>query len=518
MEDTTELRLQVGELAQRVEKLEANRPKRLVRELKATVEKQEQLEGWLAGYWFARLGIVSLVTGIAFLVADSFTRFGASLKVLLGYMIAATMIGGGRWVTARQQALGRILVAGGLGVVYFTTYAMHFVPSAQLITSPALAFAALFAVVLVIIAVADWMQSETVAGVALFLGLHTGMVSPVGEFTLLSGGLLAAGAAFFLAKNRWVYVPISTLLAVYCTHVLWMKGNIMLVASTGHDLGHFWTSIGFALLYFAIFSTALVLTPKDAPKSATLLFAFLNWSAFVAIACLEYSYHQAPGLPVALATLAGALLLLALVSARVRGTGTVFEIHIVLALATGLLASWFAMKGVSLTLAWCGVSLAALLAAKPLKLERLRQLSTVALVLAAFAYLANSTAIAPASVLILTAFAHERVHPRGRGRLVYPGAMAALSLFALSLSLQSHHTLLWMGTGLVVLAAGSFLRELSYRVVAICVLVLAFARLFLFDMARLSSGHRIASFVVLGIVLLGISAAYSRLQRGSACS
>ena len=183
------------------------------------------MESRLGGYWASRLGIVSLVTGLAFFVATGFDRMGPALKAATGYAIALTLAGCGRWVMRRYQALGRILVAGGLGVGYYTTYAIHHVPSVQLIASPAIGFALLAASVLAIIVIAQAMRSETVAGLALFLGLHTGMVSQVGVFTLASGCLLAAGAAYFVARNRWVIVPLLTLVAVYSTLVTWLLGN-----------------------------------------------------------------------------------------------------------------------------------------------------------------------------------------------------------------------------------------------------------------------------------------------------
>src|SRR5262249_1980221 len=153
------------------------------------------------------------------------------LKAATGYAIGLALAAFGRWVMRRYQALGRILVAGGLGVGYYTTYAIHHVPSVRLIESPELAFVLLAGSVLAIIVVAQAMRSETVAGLALFLGLHTGMVSQVGVFTLGSGCLLAAGATYFMARNRWVIVPLSTLVAVYSTLVTWLLGNPLLSAA-----------------------------------------------------------------------------------------------------------------------------------------------------------------------------------------------------------------------------------------------------------------------------------------------
>src|SRR5262245_54880701 len=180
-----EMRAAIAALTERVEQLEARggRAAAAVGVLTAAVDSPEVaerargVESRLAGYWAARLGIVSLVTGLAFLVANGFDQFGPALKAVTGYILAIGLTAAGRWVMTRYAALGRILVAGGLGVAYYTTYALHYLPSVRLVESAALGFALLAASLVGIIAVAQAMRSETVAGLALFLGLHTGMVS-----------------------------------------------------------------------------------------------------------------------------------------------------------------------------------------------------------------------------------------------------------------------------------------------------------------------------------------------------
>ncbi len=523
--ELAELKQVVDGLKIRITRLEApTNPKQAERQSVAV--RQEKIESWISGYGFARLGIISLVTGVAFMVADSYAWLGAPLKILLGYCIAAAFIAAGRTVLKKPASLARILVAGGLGVAYYTTYAMHYVPSARLIASPIIGLLLLAVMVLVIIIVAHRMQSETVAGVALFLGLHTGMVSPIGSFTLLSSVLLAGGAAFFLAKNRWVYVPVSTLLAVYATHLLWILGNPMITSGSSHDLGHFTTSILFATLYFATFSIALLLAASELKRAATIVFAALNWAALLAIVCFEYHAHEAAGLANAIGILAGCHALLAMVSLRLRQGRAAGEIQLVLATVTLSLAAWIAASGpTEVVLAWSLTSLVTLALAYQLRMRVLATASSLILVLAYLAQIPAMDDLGLAALLALFTIVHHRLSNLRRDRntaklphdYVHAAATTWLALGAVSASAAAHHiVLLWVACALALFVLGLALREFSYRMAAIAVFVLSFARLFLFDLAALASGYRIAACIALGVILLTISFANARRSPGGA--
>ncbi|MFP2895520.1 DUF2339 domain-containing protein [Corallococcus sp. 4LFB] len=183
--------------------------------------EQRDLEAHVGTYWLSRLGIVALIIGIAYLITYHFGELGVLARVGAGYLLSAGLGAFGLWLARRHQLFGRIVFGGGLALAYFVTYALHFIPAVRVIDSEVLALVLLAGFVVAIVTIAHRMQSETVAGIALFLGLHTGMLSDITAFTLLSTSLLAAGALFFLVRNRWVIVPMSSLVAVYSTHVVW---------------------------------------------------------------------------------------------------------------------------------------------------------------------------------------------------------------------------------------------------------------------------------------------------------
>jgi uncharacterized membrane protein len=472
------------------------------------------IESRLGGYWASRVGIVSLVTGLAFFVAHGFDRIGPALKALLGYAIALGLTAFGRWVMRRHEALGRILVAGGLGVAYYTTYAIHHVPAVRLVDSPELAFALLAGTVLAIIIVAQRMQSETVAGLALFLGLHTGMVSQVGVFTLASGCLLAAGAVYFMA-NRWVIVPVSTLVAVYSTLVTWLLGNPLTnTAGVVHAPGHLATSLGFTALYYATFAAAVVLSPRGLPRAASAAFALLNWLGAAQIAAYELSHHRAGHLHVVFAILAATSLVLAVLCGRRLGRTLLFHLHLALVAVSAALAVWALFDGTPLLLSLCLVAAASAALARPLQSAALRATGAALLAIALAAYLATrpgdiAVALAVAACLVL----FERL-AAASDRVVRAAAACGIAAVALTATAATAPPALitgaWIAASAVLFLAGLWLDAIHYRLVGLVAAGLACIRLFAHDLAALSPGYRIASFLAAGALLLAVSFIYTR--------
>jgi uncharacterized membrane protein len=72
----------------------------------------------------------------------------------------------------------------------------------------------------------------------------------------------------------------------------------------------------------------------------------------------------------------------------------------------------------------------------------------------------------------------------------------------------------WALTGVAVLLAGLRLRRSELRLGAFALLGLAIGKVFVFDLALLTAGYRVASFLVLGLVLIAAGFAYERLRAG----
>lgn len=518
-----DLREAFDDLAARVARLEAAQrtlgPGPAIRQDPGETRRQRAVElvaveTRLGSYWAARLGIVSLVTGVAFAVANGFAHFGPLLRALCGYVAAGALAAFGYRVARQHRRLGQILIAGGLGVGYYTTYALHHVPSVQLIHSPEVGFALLALSVIGIVCVAQRMRSETVAGLALFLGLHTGMVSEVGVFTLASGCLLAGGAAFFMVRNRWVIVPLSTLVAVYSTLVTWMLGNPLTAGAVSHPADHLPTALGFVALYYLTFAIAVARAPAQLHRLAASTFALLNWFGAAAIAAFELDHHGAGGAELLFGALAIASLGLAAISARRIGRRDGFHLHLALAAISLALASWAAFDGAPLVGCLAAVAAISAAAARSLDSRALRCAAAAIAGVAVLAYVGGGADDAVlALVVIASLVAYERLDPAAAGavRLVPVSGVGLVGLAtAAALAPVALVTAAWVAIGAAVFAAGLALRAQPYRLVALVIFAVGFLRLFFHDLAAYAAIYRIVSFLLAGAILLAVSYAYTR--------
>jgi Predicted membrane protein (DUF2339) len=132
-----------------------------------------------------------------------------------------------------------------------------------------------------------------------------------------------------------------------------------------------------------------------------------------------------------------------------------------------------------------------------------------------------------AVALGLVAAAALRVAPAVPGewaKALLPGAAAVAVFYLCSIAIvtpfdsrQDGQLLLsvfWAACGFGGLVAGLVLRRRRHRLWGFGLLLLAVAKVFVYDLAALDSIYRVASFVVLGLLLLAAAFAYQRLRDG----
>ena len=76
---------------------------------------------------------------------------------------------------------------------------------------------------------------------------------------------------------------------------------------------------------------------------------------------------------------------------------------------------------------------------------------------------------------------------------------------------QYMYSTVWLLFGIVVLAVGFFLRSQPARLLALGVIAVTIAKVFIVDTASISGIFRALSMIGLGVVLLGIGWLYQRL-------
>ncbi|MDQ3366338.1 MAG: DUF2339 domain-containing protein [Myxococcota bacterium] len=507
----TRLEQQLAALRDRVAQLELVKPpSTAAAERRAPMtEAADAVEAKLGTYWLSRLGIVSLITGTALLIITYFGELGPVIRVALGYAIAALLGWAGLRLARRHLLFGRVVFGGGLAIAYFVTYSLHFVPAMQIIESKSLGLVLVAAAITGIVITAHRMRSETVAGVALFLGLHTGMLTDVTALTLVCTTLLAAGAGFFLAANRWVIVPVSTVIAVYSTHAT-------LALQTTEGALDPWLSIAFLGVDFALFATAVLIRVDVALRSLVAL-SVLNWVGVLVLGSHALQVVSDRALVGFLAVLASVQALVAALAWLREAPRTFVAVQSGIAIITMALALPVTMTGGVLVAGWSALALAAAGIARRADLPAFGGVALAILAVMQGHARLDDLGVAAQLGCVTAWFAAERLHARGdrgssvRGFLVAGVALALMQL-AMTAFPAGYQTATWVVIAFVLFAAGFALRSRTYRWAGFAVLGCAALRLFVVELRRLSDDQRIFTFVTAGALLLIVSFAYTRMR------
>ena len=487
----------IARLEARLAQLEAPRRRAIA---PVVVERAAELEATLGTYWLSRLGIVSLITGAALLIITYFAALGPFVRVAVGYAMAGALAWVGLRLARVHTTFGRIVFGGGLAIAYFVTYALHFVGSLRVIDSEPLGIVLVAIVIAAIVAIAHRMKSETVAGIALFLGLHTGMLSEVTALSLIATTLLAAGAGFFLASNRWVLVPLSTVVAVYSTHAVLAFGS----AAVSPEL-----RAAFVGVDFGLFAAAALIGPSTAVRPLVLL-SVLNWAGALvlggaALAGMSPHVAFAGG-----CGFAGVLAATAALARWRRAPHQLVALQLGCALVTLALVVPIEAHGLGLVAGWLAIAALATVFARRTE----PRFAVLAFVLVLISYRADASFVAQfACVLVMLALERWHVADDKPSQLrTIAVAGVAFGLVQLSATVLPHglHTVGWVAAAVVLFALGFALRAATYRWSAFVVLGLAAIRLLGIELRSFSANQRIVTFVVAGAAMLLVSFVYTR--------
>jgi uncharacterized membrane protein len=269
----------------------------------STVERSG-FEMAVGSYWLVGLGVIFLLATLVFAGNYAYKQWilgaGPVFKISLMLVVCALVTGVAVWLERAHESLvnyARMVGAGGLAGFYYTIYAAHYVPALQVIQSPVIAAALLLAWSAVIIALAEWKQSEILAVFAIALAFFTTSLNPIGYFSLFTNLILTVAAVVFLVRNRWAYVTYVSLLGTYLGFLVGqsMEGGASADGST------LWVvRLGFILAYWSVYTFAVFSsrTPEfEAPQKIG--FSSVNNAALVGLAWIiapqAYEAHTLVG-------------------------------------------------------------------------------------------------------------------------------------------------------------------------------------------------------------------------------
>lgn len=126
----------------------------------------------LGASWFAILGVIMTVIGLALLGKLALQNLGPAGKSLILYAVSLAFLGGGIFLEKRDryQTLGRVAIGGGWALLFFSTFGIHYVPAMRVLDSGVLDSALMLAVAVGMAAHTLRYKSQFVTGIAFLLG------------------------------------------------------------------------------------------------------------------------------------------------------------------------------------------------------------------------------------------------------------------------------------------------------------------------------------------------------------
>ncbi len=528
---------------------------------------RDSLERRIGSQWLNRVGVVAVLVGVSYFLKLAFDNgwISPGLRVLIGLAAGAGL----SWWSERFRrpnslAFSYSLKAVGIGILYLSLWA-----SFQLyyLIPGAIAFFAMILVTAATAAMALAQNAELLAGLALMGGLLTPILCGNGEnheAALFCYLLLLSLGAFVLQRVKpWPRILFGAFVGSFLLGAGWYDKF--------YSNDQFGETLVFFTVLFALFAVApiySILEPeRDRPTRQTgLLLAILNAAAyFAAIYSLLLTSAAAVQSRAAAYSFGLAIVYLSLSLALERRVAERPGVERLLPLAHYGLAITFVTVGIALklqqhwiTLAWLfeGALLfwagtrtsrrriklfaAAVVALGTLRLLTLdlydwgvqplvlnARFATFVVAIAALLwmiYLNNQSAdreadriAAAAAVIVVNVLAllaagmeiHDYFQLSISARQA-TGSNLVQMKHALAIARNFSYSALFMFYGAALMWLGFARNSAGLRWQAILLIAVTVMKVFLFDVSALEHGWRVLSFIILGVMLLGVSYAYQR--------
>ncbi|MBS4032001.1 MAG: DUF2339 domain-containing protein [Clostridiales bacterium] len=523
-------------------------------------EESEDLEAAIGGTWLNRIGIVAFLFGVAFFLKYAFDNqwIGPTGRIMIGLLAGIILLTMGEvYQNKNYRIFAQGITGGGITTLYLTAYAaLHFY---QLIP---MEIAFVLMVLITTAAVVLALRYDTLAiaviglvggfGTPLLLASGTGTSNDMFLFTymtVLNLGILAT--AYY---RKW---PLLNYLSLFST--LFIFGGW---AAAHYRFNKLWFTQTFLIVYFIIFAlVAFVhnIMERKETTNADIVFILATAAAFfgASVANLTQAYPAFMGF----FTVLMALFYFALgyVCIKVNdGDRLLILAFWGLALTFVTIAIPLQLKANWITMGWAVEAVILLAAGLSQRNRQVRLFAFVILGIAVFRLLTidnfnfflsrgstfvpflNLSALAYLTV-IATIFASAylySLHPdilaeeKTRVNVLVIAGVSLLLVFITREALRyidyifmyrddyrtKHMTsqltvsVIWTAYSIALITVGIIKKFRAVRLMAIALLGLTIAKVFLIDLSSLQAIYKVISFIFLGVILILVSFMYQKFS------
>lgn len=491
-----------------------------------TDSPRPELEFQIGEFWFARIGIIVLAVGFAFLLTLKYENLPLFVPPMIGYILVAGLLGLSRFFRKSSPNLPRYMTGAGLVLLYFSTLRLHYFGEMPLITNMAAETVLLLAAVVIQLWVAYRHESRYLTVQALALLYLTALLNGSTIFVFLMLVLASTIFAYFAIRYEMPLLILPGMLMTYISHTVWFLNNPVIGNPVRLVDGPFY-NIYFALLCMAIFAIGQLFLIRrrgedNAIISTTMLNCIFGYAVFFMLTFVQFDQGFALSHLIASAMLLGISILY---WSRVQGRYTTF-LYAMLgysALSVAIIAE-FPHPDRFILLSW--QSVVVIVTALWFR-SRIIVVANLFIFLAIFlAYLlfAGEVQAVSLSFGIISLLSARIMHWQSERLEIKTDTLRNTYLFAafLSFPYALYHSvpgqyiiLSWIGLSIFYYLISLLLNNKKYRYLALGTIGLTVGYIFVVGIAKLPPVFRVLSFILLGIFLLIISLIYTRIRNRS---
>ena len=486
-----------------------------------TKEKNEdQLELRIGQFWLAKVGIVVLIIGFAFLLTLPYENFPLGIPSLIGFLLAGSLALLSRYGKNNFPYICSYLTGGAFVLLYFATLRLHFFSLTSIFGNIFFEIILLLIISAITLAYSIKKRSVYFSALSLTFAFATAIVSDNSFFLFFVTAFLSALVIYLKIKFQWQNLVIYGIVLAFFTHLLWFLNNPV-IGKTFQLVSSPDINVLFLLLYASIFLFGNYMGEKTSEDYHTIISNALSivfsYGLFLLITFIQYSsvigfYHLTASIIF--------LMFSVLYWTKFKSKYSTFILAMTgyLALSVAIIIQ-FELPNFFIWLCW--QSLLVLSTSVWFRSRFIVTANFIIYLLIIIAYLVyegkiNAVSISYGVVALLSArilnWKKDKLELKTEYMRNFYLLIALLIIpYALYSVLPPEFVgLSWLAVAIIYYALNIILKNKKYRWMALLTLLLTVVYVFILGISSSSSTYKIVSFLILGIVLILLSIIYSR--------
>ncbi len=481
----------------------------------------EALEMRIGQSWFPKLGIIMLAIGVGFLLTIPYPSLPSALPSLFGFAIAFAIIAVSQYWRDTFRNISGYLLGGGIVLLFFATLRLHFFSTVPALESRTLVTALLAASVVVGLYFSIVRHSVYLVAISLTLGYAAALVSDNYALIFLTLATLSALGVFCSLKYHWTMLPIFVAMMNILAHGIWFL-NTPILGRPVELVGSPEVNVLFVLAYISIVAVGTLWRgERDKESAAAILSSAANglggYLLFLFLTLAKFTEHFV-GYQIAASFILLGIATLFWVRERSKYSTFIYAMLGYMALSAAIVAQ-FQRPDHFIWLSWQSIIVVSTAVWFRSRFIVVANFIIYLFLFGAYLILAGKIGIitlsfgvvALLSARILNAQKHSLELKTELMRNAYLASAFGVFPYALYHTVPAAMlSLSWLAVALFYYIMARTIHSSKYRWMSLLTLLLTVIHVLAVDITGLDAVYKVISFIVLGVVLLAISLAYSR--------